>query len=101
MFRRLIVGSFTAAALVSGSFAVASTPRVEAQQLACNSWLGANGVCNEAYFNKDTGVANGTVIVTEQGVLIPSTNQAASWQPRQFPTSQAGPQPEAQPEARE
>jgi hypothetical protein len=101
MFRRLLVGSFTAAALVSGSFAVASTPQVQAQQLACSGWLGASGACNEGYFNKDTGPANGTVIVTDQGVLIPATNEAASWQRPQPSTSQAGPQPEAQPEAQE
>ena len=101
MFRRLLVGSFAAAALVSGSLAVASTPTVHAQILACSGWLGGNAACNEGYFNKDTGVANGTVIVTEQGVLVPPTNQAAMWQPRPATTSQAGPQPEAQPAAQE
>jgi hypothetical protein len=101
MFRRLLLGSIAAAALVSGSLTVASTPLAHAQTLACAGWLGGNAACNEAYFNKDTGVPNGTVIVTEQGVLIPSTNQAATWQPRQPTTSQAGPQPEAQPAAQE
>jgi hypothetical protein len=101
MFRRLLVGSFVAASLVGGSLTVAGTPPAHAQVLACAGWLGGNAACNEGYFNKDTGVPNGTVIVTEQGVLIPSTNQAASWQPRQSTTSQAGPQPEAQPMAQE
>src|SRR5260370_41646962 len=101
MFRRLLVGSFTAAALVSGSLTVASTPLAHAQTLACAGWLGGNAACNAAYFNKDSGVPNGTVIVTEQGGLIPSTNQAATSQPRHPTTSQPGPQPEAQPAAHE
>jgi hypothetical protein len=102
MFRRLLIGSFAAVALVGGSLVVASAPTAHAQVLACAGWLGGSAACNEGYFNKDTGVPNGTVIVTEQGTLIPSTNQAASWQPRQQPTtSQAGPQPETQPSAQE
>ncbi len=96
MFRKLMLGSFAAAALVGGSLAAGQS--VQAQGMYCQAIFGTASGCAEGTFNRDTGPDPGTVVVTEQGTIW-STGYANQIQQQR--ASQAGPQPEAQAQAEE
>jgi len=99
------LASFAAAALIGGGLLVSGAPTVQAQAMTCATVLGATAACSESYFNKDTGPASDTVIVTESGRALWPANMTVRVQPQVAAqpqaTSQAGPQPEAQSEGQE
>ena len=99
MFRKLVVGSFAAAALVGGSLVAGET--AQAQMMHCQSIFGGAAGCAEANFNRDSGPAPGTVVVTEQGSIWATGYVQQIQAQQQQRASQAGPQPEAQAQAEE
>ncbi len=99
MFRRFVLGSFAAAALVGGSLAMAGA--AQAQMMYCQAIFGAAGGCTENTFNRDSGPAPGTVVVTEQGTIWATGYASQIQQQQQQQASQAGPQTDAQSQAEE
>ena len=99
MFRRFVLGSFVAAAVVGGNLAMAEA--AQAQMMHCQSIFGAAGGCAENTFNRDSGPEPGTVVVTEQGTIWSTGYASQVQQQQQQQASQAGPQTNAQSQAEE